>query len=548
MTTSDTTPVLIVGGGPVGLVLAIDLAWRGVPCMLVNTGDTTARHPQGSTHNCRSMEHYRRLGIGNQVRNTGLPQEDDTAVSYLTRFTAPELSRIHMPSPAEKRRQMAERDPSLLTPEPIHRASQFYVEPVLHEHAKTLPQIDLKFGWELTEFNEHVDGVTSQIRNVETGETRTVESRWIVGCDGGQSHVRRALGISYKGDGGDEVAFMIGSMLSIYIDAPGLYDVMACAPAYQFWTVNNEGRTCVVTLDGRGKFVVLAKFPNPDLDNDGIAAALQVAIGAEIDIEVLSVKPWTAGNALVAERFGSERAFLAGDSAHLFTPTGGFGMNTGIDDAANLAWKLAGVHHGWAADTILQTYETERRPIGIRNTKACRALASDVATIVIPDGLEDDTDAGAAARAALGEHLAGFGEEFASLGIQLGARYDGSPLIVADGTEPPVGTPIDYIPTSCPGGRAPHIWLENGDSILDRFGKWFSLLKLGTTDVDTGPLEAATMAQGVPLSVVEIEEPQARALYECDLVLVRPDGHVAWRGDVLPDDVAGLALQVIGRH
>ena len=312
--------------------------------------------------------------------------------------------------------------------------------------------------------------------------------------------------------------------------------------------MNNEGRTCVVTLDGKGKFVVLAKFPDPDLDNDGIAAALQVAIGAEIDIEVLSVKPWTAGNALVAERFGSERAFLAGDSAHLFTPTGGFGMNTGIDDAANLAWKLAGVHDGWAADTILQTYETERRPIGIRNTKTCRALASDVATIVIPDGLEDDTDAGAAARAALGEYLAGFGDEFASLGIRLGARYDGSPLIVADGSEPPAGTPIDYIPTSCPGGRAPHAWLENGDSILDRFGKWFTLLKLGRTDVDTGSLEAATMAQGVPLSVLKIEEPQARALYECDLVLVRPDGHVAWRGDVLPDDVAGLALQVIGRH
>lgn len=544
--TSDTTPVLIVGGGPVGLMLAIDLAWRDVPCMLVNTGETTARHPQGSTHNCRSMEHYRRLGIAGRVRDTGLPQDDGTDVAYLTRFTKPELSRIHMPSPAEKRRQMAECDPTLLTPEPIHRASQFYVEPVLHEHAQTLPQIDLKFGWELTEFNEHADGVTSEIRNVDTGETRTVDSRWIIGGDGGQSHIRRSLGISYKGDGGDEVAFMIGSMLSIYIDAPALYDVMSCAPAYQFWTVNDEGRTCVVTLDGKGKFVVLAKFPDPDLDNDGIVAALQVAIGAKIDIDILSVKPWTAGNALVAERFGSDRAFLAGDAAHLFTPTGGFGMNTGIDDAANLGWKLAAAHHGWAPDRILATYETERRPIGIRNTKACRALASDVATIVIPDGLEDDTDAGAAARAQLGAHLAGFGEEFASLGIQLGARYDGSPLIVPDETEPPVGTPIDYVPTSCPGGRAPHIWLENGDSILDRFGKWFTLLKLGGTETNTAALEEAAAAQGVPLSVVEIGDSAARRLYERDLVLVRPDGHVAWRGNAAPNDTAGLFRQLTG--
>lgn len=546
--TSDTTPVLIVGGGPVGLALSIDLAWRGVPCMLVNTGETTARHPQGSTHNCRSMEHYRRLGIADRVRATGLPQDDGTDVAYLTRFTAHELSRIHMPSPAEKKRQMAECDPELLTPEPIHRASQFYVEPVLHEHAKTLPEIELRFGWELTEFGEHADGVKSEIQNVATGETRMIESRWIVGCDGGRSHVRRALGISYKGDGGDEVAFMIGSMLSIYIDAPGLYEVMNCSPAYQFWTVNNDGRTCVVTLDGKGKFVVLAKFPDPDLDNDGIVAALQLAFGAKIDIDILSVKPWTAGNALVAENYGKGRAFLAGDSAHLFTPTGGFGMNTGIDDAANLAWKLAAVHQGWADETILDSYETERRPIGIRNTKACRVLASDVATIKVPEELEDDTEAGAKARSRLGAHLAGFGEEFASLGIQLGARYDGSPLIVADGTEPPVGTPVDYIPTSCPGGRAPHLWLEDGASILDRFGKWFTLLRLGATDADTGALEAAASAQGVPFSIVEILDEAAHASYQRDLVLVRPDGHVAWRGNVPPKDAVGLMLQVTGRR
>lgn len=544
--TSDKTPVLIVGGGPVGLVLSIELAWRGVPCTLVNIGETTALHPQGSTHNCRTMEHYRRLGIARQVRNTGLPQNDDTDVAYLTRFTKQELSRIHMPSPAEKKRQMTNRDPSLLTPEPIHRASQFYVEPVLHGHARTLPEIDLKFGWELTEFSDHADGVTSRIEHVATGETRTLDSRWIVGCDGGQGHVRRALGISYKGDGGEEVAFMIGSMLSIYIDAPALYDVMRCAPAYQFWTVNGDGRACFVALDGKGKFVVLAKFPDPDLDNDGIAAALRVAIGADIDIDILSVKPWTAGNALVTESYGKGRAFLAGDAAHLFTPTGGFGMNTGIDDAANLAWKLAAVHHGWAEESLLETYEAERRPIGIRNTKACRVLASDVATVEVPDGLEDDTEAGAAARARLGAHLAGFGEEFASLGIQLGARYDGSPIIVEDGTEPPSASPVDYIPTACPGGRAPHIWLTDGDSILDRFGKWFTLLKFGDANADTGALESAARTHSVPLSIVEIGDEAAHALYECDLVLVRPDGHVAWRGDVLPDDAEGLIRRITG--
>lgn len=540
----DRPPVLIVGGGPVGLVLSIELAWRGVPSVLVNTGETTARHPQGSTHNCRTMEHYRRLGLAERVRDTGLPPEFGTDVAYLTRFTEHELSRIPMPSPAEKRHQMADRDPEMMTPEPIHRASQFYVEPVLHEHATTLPAIDLKFGWELTGFEDHGDGITAQIQCGATGERKAVESRWIVGCDGGRSLVRRSLGISYQGKGGDEVAFMIGSMLSIYIDAPGLYDAMQCAPGYQFWTVNNDGRTCFVTLDGRGKFVVLAKFPDPDLDNNGIIAALQLAIGAPIDIEILSVMPWTAGNALVADRYGDGNAFLAGDSVHLFTPTGGFGMNTGIDDAVNLGWKLAAVHHGWASEALLDTYESERRPIGIRNTKACRQLASDVATIEVPDNLEDNTDAGAAARAHLGAHLAGFGEEFASLGIQLGARYDDSPLIAAENTNPPVSTAVDYIPTTHPGGRAPHIWLDDGTSILDRFGMWFTLLKFGGTEADISALERAATAQGVPLSVVEIGEPAARDLYQRDLVMVRPDGHVAWRGNAPPTNAVDLIRQM----
>ena len=547
--TQDTTPVLISGGGPVGLVLAIELAGRGVRSILVNTEPTTAIHPQGNTHNARTMEHYRRLGIADRVRAVGLPQDLTTDVIYLTRFTGHEFARIPMPSSTEKKRRIAARDMSFLTPEPIHRSSQFYVETELFAHAETLPEIGLRFGWELIAFDLQDDGVLSTIRNAETGETETIASRWLAGCDGAQGYTRRALEIPYRGEGGDEVAFFIGRMLSVYIDAPGIYDVMKVDRVWQYWTVNGDGRMCIVTLDAKGKFVVLTRYPESgEPDEADIIRDIRNAMGAEIDIEIISVREWTAGNALVADRYGDDRVMLAGDAVHLFTPTGGFGMNTGIEDAVNLGWKFAAVHHGFAPEAVLSTYETERRPIGIRNTQSSRKLASDVATIEVPEALEQDTEEGVRARAELGRHLSGFTEEFASLGIQLGARYDASPLIVADGTNPPPDSAVDYVPSACPGGRAPHVWLDDGASIHDRFGKWFTLLKFGMADTDTASFEAAASAHNVPLDIIDISEQAARDLYQCGFALIRPDHHVAWRGDALPADAAALIRQVSGNN
>lgn len=545
--THETTPVLISGGGPVGLALSIELAWRGVRSVLVNTEPTTAAHPQGNTHNARTMEHYRRLGIADRVRAVGLPQDLVTDVIYLTRFTGHEFARIPMPSSAEKKTRIAACDMSFLTPEPIHRASQFYVEPELFAHAGTLDEIDLRFGWELTGFDQQDDGVTSTIRNAESGETETVNSRWLAGCDGAHGYTRRALDIPYRGEGGDEVAFFIGRMLSVYIDAPAIYDVMKTDSVWQYWTVNVDARTCIVTLDEKGKFVVLTKYPDSgEPDEEDIAREIRNAVGADIDIEIISVREWTAGNALVADSYGEGRVLLAGDAVHLFTPTGGFGMNTGVEDAVNLGWKMAAIHHGWAPETLLATYEAERRPIGIRNTQSSRKLASDVATIQVPEALEDDTPEGERARAELGRHLSGFTEEFASLGIQLGARYDASPLIVGDGTAPPPDSPVTYVPSACPGGRAPHVWLDDGASIHDRFGKWFTLVTFGAPDADTSAMAAAASAQNVPLDVIEIAEPAARDLYQCAFALIRPDHHVAWRGDALPADADGLIRQASG--
>jgi hypothetical protein len=271
-----------------------------------------------------------------------------------------------------------------------------------------------------------------------------------------------------------------------------------------------------------------------------------------VGVEFLAHSPWTAGQALVAERLGEGRVFLAGDSAHLFTPTGAFGMNTGVDEAANLAWKLAACVQGWGGPKLLPTYELERHAIARRNTRASQALAKNVGAVPVDAAMEDATPEGEAARARAAAYLSTFGEEFASLGIQLGARYDGSPIIVPDETEPPPDEPTRYVASACPGGRAPHVWLDGegaGDetrvSLYDRLGRGFTLLRLhGGADVRG--LAAAAEARHIPLALLDVRIPEARDLYARDLALVRPDMHVAWRGDRLPEDCDALSARITG--
>jgi len=279
-------------------------------------------------------------------------------------------------------------------------------------------------------------------------------------------------------------------------------------------------------------------------DDAAIARRFLGSLGKDIPLHFLGHWCWTPGQALVAERYGEGRILLAGDAVHLFTPTGGFGMNTGIDDAANLGWKLAALVQGWGGEALLASYEIERRPIGLRNTGQARELTNNVGGVPVGPAMAEDSASGAAQRAEAGRYLANFGEEFASLGIQLGARYDGSPIIAADGSAPPRDDPYTYIPSACPGGRAPHVWLSRGVSLFDRFGQGFTLLRLGKRD--GAALIAAARRRGVPLSVVDVDHPAARDLYERDFALIRPDRHVAWRGSELPEDCAGLIAQVTG--
>jgi hypothetical protein len=283
---------------------------------------------------------------------------------------------------------------------------------------------------------------------------------------------------------------------------------------------------------------------------------VQKAIGAEIPVQIISQRGWHAGGYLVAERFQRGRVLLAGDAVHLFTPTGGFGFNTGIEDVANLSWKLAAVVQGWGGECLLTTYESERKPVALRNAAVAREMGKAWHDLTVMASIEQDTAAGAAERAKAAQSPFVLENHFVRpedrdwLGVVLGARYDNSPIIVPDGPPPTDGLER-YTPSSVPGGRAPHLWLDDshspGTSLFDRLGLYFTLLRLPGAPPDTARLGAAARKAGVPLVVLDVAQPQAAELYMRKLTLIRPDQHIAWRGDELPPDVDALIATVVGR-
>jgi 2-polyprenyl-6-methoxyphenol hydroxylase-like FAD-dependent oxidoreductase len=545
-------PVAIVGGGPVGLVLALFLDLYGVRSVLFNSKEGERTHPKGSTQNARTLEHFRRLGISEPVRRLGLPADHPTDVAYFTRFNAWELARIRMPSEAEKMRAVAAAPATDQVPEPILRANQMYVEDFLLDYARTRPNITLRFGWQVDHLAMEADGAAVEAERINDRARESWRVSYVVGCDGGQSFVRRMLGAHYRGFGALQQQYMGGRMIASHIRARTLVrSVLRDRHAWQYWSVTPEAQLMFASLNGRDEFLVFSQPPNPGLGSHDatVATMVQRAAGADVPLEMLGHRTWTGGVALVSERFGEGRVLLAGDAVHLFTPTGGFGMNTGIDDAANLSWKLAAMVHGWGGASLVDSYELERKPVAVRNTIAARELAKRNGTIPTSPAMEEDNTEGEAARRRVGAHLSTFGEAFSSIGLQLGVRYDGSPIIVPDGV-PPADNFARYTPSSVPGGRAPHIWLDErrgrGSSLYDHLGIGFTLLRLGGYAVGSAALEAAALRRGIPLDVLHHRSDAARDLYERDLVLIRPDQHVAWRGNQPPHDPDMLWCKLVG--
>ena len=554
MAIPEATSVLIVGGGPCGLMLANELGRRAVDAVMVDEKPGTAFNPQANATQARTMEHYRRLGFAEEVRAAGLPADYPTDIAYFTRFTTYELARFQLPSSGKATKVIKGMSGSWSAAELPHRVSQKYVEAILRRHAEALPGIELNYGWRLLGYtDEGPAGVVADVEHVADGRKKTVRARFLVGADGPRSMVRQSLGISYVGVTGIQRDFMGGRMLAVYLRAREFQLRVPHPPAWMYVCFNQDRRAYMAAVNGSDEYAFHTQL-RPGEDETKITEAdarqaFQRACGTPIPCEVMSFLTWTAGHVLVAERMQQGNVFIGGDAAHLFTPAGGLGYNTAIEDAVNLGWKLAGVVKGTSDVALLDSYDIERRPVAVRNTGYARQFADSLGLYVAPPEIEEDSECGRTARRHASAHFNQHARaEFNIPGVTFGGRYDGSPIIIADGTSPPPDAANIYVPTACPGGRAPHAWLDGEISLFDTFGFEWTLLRFGPDAPDGDVFRDAASALGADLRIVTAPA-DLRDFYGADLALIRPDQIVAWRGNALSSgDAAAVMTQATGNH
>lgn len=529
-------PVLVVGGGPVGLALAGDLGWRGVPCLLIERGDGSITQPKMDLVGVRTMEFCRRWGIVEWVEESPYPRNYPQDYVYVTSLNGYELGR-------ERFAALQDEPYPPQSPQKRERCPQDMFDPILTRFATSFEEVTVRYNIEATNFSESDEDVKVVLRDTLTGETEVVTADYVVGCDGAASAVRTALGVDMTGQ---PALTYTTNVIFRCADLPSLHDK---GLAYRFICIGPEGTfATLVAINGadRWRLSHIGDETRRKLSPDEVHALIRRVVGTDLEYEVLSVVPWVRRE-LVADSYGTGRMFIAGDAAHLMSPTGGFGMNTGIGDAVDLAWKIEAVLSGWADPGLLHSYDAERRPVALRNVaEATRNLGRMLGPRVNRPPAEvflEGPDGDAARRKFGREYEDSMRPEWFSLGVHLGYRYDASPAVVPDGTPAPDSPVSTYVPTARPGARAPHVWLPDGRSTLDLFGRGFALLRLGPSAPLAPGLEAALAAAGVPFQVHELPHADVLEAYEQPLVLVRPDGHVAWRGAEDPhksDDIAGV--------
>ena len=528
------TEVLIVGAGPVGLSLAIDLGRRGISCVVVERSDGIIHHPRATAQNARTMEFFRRWGIAETVKAAGAPPDFPHTVLYVTNMNGFEIARFERASHGGSK-------PLDISPERPQRVNQLFLDPILLDVAASYESVTLRYRCEFESFVDTGDRVVASVRS--EGIAGTIEAQYIIDCSGTRAVVRRALGIEMEGRKG------IDYNVSIFFKVPELWTYHDKGKAALHFFVDAAGITRnLVQLDGRELWRLGVSdqelFDHPETVD--AQRLITECIGRSIPFELLGVSCWTAHD-LVARSYRSGRAFLAGDAAHLNPPSGGFGLNTGMGDVIDLGWKLSAVLAGWGDPGLLDSYEVERRPIAERNVKQGTENYLRGLEMKIDPAIGDDSAAGEQARRELGEHIVRIQRRtFITDGTALGYVYAGSPIVCDDGTPPPEDTIMEYHPTSRPGARAPHAWLADGRSILDLFGDKFVLLRFGSDAPNADALRDAFAERNVPLDIVTLGDAETARLYERRLVLVRPDGHVAWRADAMPEDADTIVDVVRG--
>jgi 2-polyprenyl-6-methoxyphenol hydroxylase-like FAD-dependent oxidoreductase len=533
------TDVLIVGGGPTGLTLAVDLGRRGVRCMLVEQKERPAFLPKMERINARSMEIYRRMGLAQKIRAAGLRPDCPMDVYIMLTLTQPPLLHLPYPSVEQARASMRTVNDGTSPREPYQLISQYTLEPLLKSVAETLAAVTVRYACEFLSLRQDGGGVTARVRTAD-GEAQEVRAAYLVGCDGGASAVRRELDIGLSGEGN-----LLGLRQALY-RCDELFDRMPIGngPGHgRHYHVADNKSTFLIMQDSTKHWTLHSVV---DTDEE-MKAAFERVVGVPVKYEMLSCAPWRQ-NLLLADAYGKGRVFLAGDAVHLVIPTGGLGMNSGVGDAVDLSWKLAAMLAGWGGPNLLRSYEIERRQIGERNVGASRYATigrRKWRSMWRPD-IAEDSAAGAATRDNLAA-VAGVEQRKSNemVGAELGYRYVDSPAIcnIPGGPEHLFR---EYHPTTWPGARLPHVWLDDGTALQDRIGDGYTILRLAGSKADTDGLARAIAAHGAPVAVLDVPEAAARDVYGYDLILIRPDMHVVWRGNAAPEDAARVAAVATG--
>lgn len=532
--------VVIVGAGPVGLTLAIDLGRRGVRCTLIERKAAPEFLPKMERCNARTMEMYRRIGLADRIRAAGLRADVPMDVFIALSMTEPPLLHLPYPSVEQARRQIAASTDGSMPLEPYQLISQYTLEPLLKSVAESLPGVTMRFGCEFASCEQDSAGVSVTMRTSD-GKTETLRTAYLVGCDGGASPVRKQIGIPLRGEGNlMELRQALYRCDELFNRIP-----IENGPGKgRHYHVADDCASFLIMQDSTRHFTLHATVGS----DEEMKHRFEQVVGIPIRYEMLSCNPWRQ-NLLLADRYCDRRIFLAGDAVHLVIPTGGLGMNTGVGDALDLSWKLAATLAGWGGDNLLNSYEIERRQVGERNVGASRyaSLGRRKWRALYRPTIRDKTPEGHEVR----DHLARVADveqrkSNEMIGAELGYRYVDSPIIdnIPGGPEHLFR---EYYPTTWPGARLPHVWLADGTPMQDHIpDDGFTLLRLGGSKVDTSAIEGAIKARGAPLTVLTVPDAMPRDVYGFDLILLRPDMHIVWRGDVAPADPVAIAAKVSG--